>query len=337
MKSFAAIKPFIYKILPWLITVAGLYYAFRGVRWDVLLKHIGEAQPLWLSAAVVLTVVSYLLRSRRWQGLFPERVFNFLNAARVLFLGFFMNNILPARAGELVRAHMGARLASQTRTLVLATIAAERLLDGLTISFMFVAFAVGLGDPSISKELLLVAYFFGLAGILVLLVIALRQRLYALINKVNLRINSRASNYTYERLQIFINGLTPLSTRRKAPRIVVWSLIIWGVELLVYKAVTLAFSADLSLPQCVLFMVAVNFASLIPAAPAGLGVIEAVASAVLVSIGVEKELALTMVIAQHAMQYLVVGVPGAIIMFNWKKTLRQLKHEEQPLNRQPEL
>lgn len=317
-----------YRLIPWVITLVALYYAFRGVRWDILLSHIGETQPGWLAAAVVFTICSYLFRSRRWQSLFPAKVFNFSQAARVLFLGFFMNNILPARAGELVRAHMGARLARQTRTLVLATIASERLVDGLTISFMFVAFAIGVGDPSISKELLYVAYFFAATGLAVLLIIALRKQLFAAINRLNLRINSRLSNYTNDRLQVFINGLTPLSTANKLPLIIVWSLIIWGVELMVYKWITASFAAKVSMPQCVLFLVAVNFASLIPAAPAGLGVIEAVASAALVSVGIQKELALSMVIAQHAIQYLVVGIPGAVIMLTWKKNLAQLRNEQ---------
>lgn len=320
-------KKIVYKLLPWAVTLAALYYAFHGVRWDILLSHLGQARLFWILLAVTFTILSYLFRSRRWQGLFPKHVFNFPNAARVLFLGFFMNNILPARAGELVRAHMGARLGQESRTLVLATIASERLVDGLTISFMFVAFAIGIGDPNLSRELLYVAYFFGAAGIAALIVIALRQHLFQLINKISQRLNNRASNYTSARLQVFINGLTPLTAGHTVPRIVVWSLVIWGVELMVYQAVALAFSANLSLPQCVLFLVAVNFASLVPAAPAGLGVIEAIASAVLVSVGVEKELALTMVMAQHAIQYLVVGVPGAIIMFNWKKTLQSLKSE----------
>ena len=54
----------------------------------------------------------------------------------------------------------------------------------------------------------------------------------------------------------------------------------------------------------VIFLVTVNFSSLIPAAPGGIGVIEAVTKAVLVSVGVDPELALALVITQHVMQYL---------------------------------
>lgn len=322
---FSVFRKVTLRVLPWVITALALYYAFGGIDWAILLRHLGEAKPAWLGAAVLLTCISYLARSRRWQSLFQEKVFKFISAAQVLILGFFMNNVLPARAGELVRAHMGARLSNQTRTLVLATIASERLVDGLTISVMFVVFALGLGDPAISHDLLLVAYLFLAVGVAAIIVIAFRHSLFRIAGKLNKRVDNRASHYAFDRIQVFVNGLIPLSTPRKLPAIIIWSLFIWGVELLVYQAVASAFSASLTWPQCVLFLVAVNFASLIPAAPAGVGVIEAVASTVLVSVGLEREHALTMVIAQHVIQYLVVGVPGAIIMLSWKRIISQIR------------
>ena len=85
-----------------------------------------------------------------------------------------------------------------------------------------------------------------------------------------------------------------------------------------YWSVSRAYGESLTLPLCVVFMVAVNFSSLIPAAPGGIGVIEAAGTAVLVSVGVEREHALTMVLTQHVIQYLVVGIPGALAVLTWK-------------------
>ena len=128
--SQKSVKSLVFKITPWIITCVALYLAFRGVDWKVLYSHIGNADFRWLALAFVITSSSYLMRARRWQHLFPAPKLNILDSAKVLILGFFMNNILPARAGELVRAHMGAKVSGETRTLVLATVASERLADG---------------------------------------------------------------------------------------------------------------------------------------------------------------------------------------------------------------
>ena len=323
-----SLKKALYRALPWVITIISLYVAFHGINWGTLLSHINEANPSWLLAAFALTCFSYLLRSRRWQDLFPENTLSFANAARVLILGFFMNNVLPARAGEFVRAHLGGRLSGQMRTLVLATIFSERLVDGLTISIMFVIFALGLGDEGMSKDLLYVAYLFAAIALGVLVLLAFRSKIFTLIEKISARFNHKAAEYTSSRLQVFINGLSPLSSPSRLLLIGAFSIAVWGVELGVYRATTLAFQADLSWAQCVLLLVAVNFASLIPAAPGGIGVIEAVASSVLVSLGLTREHALTIVLAQHVIQYVVVGVPGAIIMLSWKKIIAQVRSEE---------
>ncbi|MBX7137469.1 MAG: flippase-like domain-containing protein [Oligoflexia bacterium] len=313
--------------VPWIITVVALYLAFEGVDWATLIAHIREVTPLLIAGALALTVCSYLFRSRRWQHLFPRPSISFSASCKVLILGFFMNNILPARAGEFVRAHMGAKVTGETRTLVLATIATERLADGVMLSLFFVAFALGLGDQSMSSGLLYVAYLFAAATASVALILVNRARVFSLADRIHQRVDNRASRYATDRLRIFMEGLSPLYSRHKFPILTLWTFVIWSVELGVYYLIQQGFNANLSLHGCVLFMVAVNFSSLIPAAPGGIGVIEWAATAVLTSIGVPREQALSMVILQHAMQYLVVGIPGAMAMLTWKKEIPEVERE----------
>jgi hypothetical protein len=312
-------------IVPWLITLIALYVAFKGVDWSALVGHLSGVDLRWVTLAFLLTATSYLLRARRWQLLFVERTIDYINSVRVLILGFFMNNVLPARTGELVRAHVGSRVTGLTRTLVLASIASERLADGLMISLLFVAFAFHIGDERVSQNLLYVACFFTIAIVGVILVLLLRQPLFEIAERASRRFPHRATRYLSDRFKIFINGLAPLCSPTRVPEIFLWSLVIWLVELGVFVSVADAFGAKLGVAECVLFLVTVNFSSLIPAAPGGIGVIEAIASAVLVSVGVQKELALTMVIAQHVIQYLVVGIPGAIILATSRGTFGRIK------------
>lgn len=302
----------------WLVTIVALYFAFRLADWGVLYQHLKSAHLGWLLLAWILTISSYIFRARRWQIFFPSALINFVQSARVLFFGFFMNNVLPARAGEFARAHLGSKITGETRTLVLATIASERLADGLTISLMFVLFSFGLGGEQLSHNLLYVAAIFGVATIGVAVVLIFRVPLFTFADKLSQRFDHKAASYTFDRFQTFINGLSPLYHKEKIPFSVAWSILIWTVELGVYYSISQAFSVDLPWSYCVLFLVTVNFSSLIPAAPGGIGVIEALASTVLVSLGLDRELALAMVISQHIIQYLSVGIPGIIVMMTLK-------------------
>ena len=296
------------------------YYAFRLADWGLLWAHLTAANQTFLFSAVCLTVASYLLRSRRWQYLFKGGdALSYIDSARVLILGFFMNNVLPARAGELVRAHLGSKVTGKTRTLVLATIASERLADGLTLSLMFVAFAFGLGGEKISQDLLYVAYLFLAVALGVALTLIFRNAIFRVLRSISDGSQGSAKHYILHRVEVFIEGLSPLFSKRRAPIISLYSIGVWLVELGAFVAITRAYQIDVGINFCVLFLVTVNFSSLIPSAPGGIGVIEALTSAVLIKLGTPRELALAMVITQHAIQYLVVGIPGAMVMLNWKK------------------
>ena len=322
-------KAFLKNLLPWIVTLTALYFAFKGLDWDTFFLHFLAGSPVLLLLAMAIMCVSYIIRGARWPLLLPHPQLKFLDSLKVLILGFFMNNVLPARAGEFVRAHVGSKVIQERRTRVLASIFGERLADGITISLLFAIFALKMGDSNLLNNFKLVALGFGAIGLGVILVIALREQVFSLVAKLSERFQGKASQFALKRAHIFVDGLSPLCDKRKIVQITILSFSVWLVELLVYFTISRAYGADLSFAQCVLFLVAVNFAGLIPAAPGGLGVIEAVGSAILISLGVPRELALTLVVTQHIMQYLVVGIPGALILGTLKKYLASLEEPEE--------
>ncbi len=327
------------KIIPWIITFVALYYVAQGIQWEAFFTHFKVANKFWIVVAILLTFFSYVLRSYRWQFFFEKRgVLTFMESIKVVFIGFLMNNILPARAGEIVRAHTGAKIAGTKRTLVLATIASERLVDGLTISFYLGLCFFGLRH--VSSKLTYVAGIFLLAAIGVVFVLLIRKKLFEIVETLSKRFDSKFISYAADRFQVFINGLAPLCRIKTFIPITIWSLSIWAVELSVYIAVVNAFNVTLSPFHCILFMVAVNFSSLIPSAPAGVGVIEAFAVGVLMTINFAPELqtpaekqtlALAMVITQHVIQFTVVGIFGLLSLISLRDKVgdfRNIKDDE---------
>ena len=317
-------KKLIFRLVAWSLTAFALYSVLHGTDWKLLSDHLKGANWWYLGGAVALTCWSYLLRAHRWRYLFDRSSLNFENACKVLLLGFYMNNVLPARTGELVRAHLGAKVTGEKRTFVLATIASERLIDGLVLSLFFLMFSFGRADSVIGTKLLYVTVIFGVATIGVMTVLTCRARLSKLASNLLKREHHPYSQYALDRVGIFLDGLMPLTNWQRLPRIAFWSLCIWLIELLVYVAIMLGFGIETNLCHSILFLVAVNFASLIPLTPGAFGVIETITVVVLASIGIPRELGLPMVLAQHLIQFFVVGIPGAMIMFTWKKKIGNL-------------
>jgi len=303
------------------VTLLGIVISIACVAWIVpsldleeLVRELKDVNPFHLFTAILLTILSYFARAWRWPFFFGSKAPNLIESYRCLILGFFMNNVLPARMGEFVRAHLVGRATRQSRSIALATIAAERLADGVTISLIFAilfTFASREAEASGAEEIFYAVYLFIAATIVAALTLAYRHYFYRLLERLGHIMPGHISKYTLARIKRFIQGLEPLMHSRRLIVLGAQSMIVWGIEMVVYFEVARAFDQPLSLGGVALFLAAVNFSSLIPAAPGGIGVIEAFASLALVHIGVPREKALAMVGTQHLIQYLVVCLPGA--------------------------
>lgn len=296
-----------------------VWWVVHSVEGEEIFARVSNVRADYLVLAVLITICSYLVRAWRWPYYFGSNAPSYSTSLRCLIVGFFMNNVLPARIGELVRAHLGGVATAQSRSKVLATIAGERLADGLTISLFFaVLFSLGRTNaaPGAAAPLYYVALLFLAASLGVVAVIVLRGALTARLERFARIMPGHLSGYTIVRVRRFIEGLEPMLRPRTCMIISLGSLLVWSIELMAYCCVAHAFNHPLNLAELSLFLAAVNFSSLIPAAPGGIGVIEAFATAALVRIGIDRETALAMVAAQHLIQIAVVGLPGAFFFWH---------------------
>lgn len=118
------------------IVLVCFYFAVLGIEWERLWTIFTTAQGSYVLAAVPVLLVSYLVRALRWHYLLPHEVRR--QSRHILFptlmIGYFANNFLPARGGELARVILMGRCDGISRSGVLATIMAERTFDGLCLS-----------------------------------------------------------------------------------------------------------------------------------------------------------------------------------------------------------
>lgn len=297
------------------VSFIAIVWIVRSVNLREVAAAVQEAHLGYLLLAVLLTIASYALRAWRWPVFFSGNHPSFADSYRCLIVGFFANNVLPARMGEFVRAHLGGRTMDRSRTTVLATIAGERLADGVAISILF-AFFFSFASSPVEREqgrvLFFAADLFAVAAAGTAAVIWARHWIYRLLGRLQQRLPGQAASYTLDRIRHFIDGLEPMLRLDKLLIISFWSFVVWFVELGVYASVAKAFSCPMTIGTTSLFLAVVNFSSLIPSAPAGVGTIEAATVGVLNHVGIVRETALAMVVVQHTIQFLVVGVPGAL-------------------------
>jgi len=111
-----------------------LYYSLRGIDWHQVWSTLASTRLGYVAFMVLLSPVSLLLRAVRWRVLLqaggPVRV---STAFWATCAGYFGNNFLPARAGELIRTMAVDAEAKLGRTFILTTALAERIVDAVAL------------------------------------------------------------------------------------------------------------------------------------------------------------------------------------------------------------
>jgi len=277
-------------------------------------ESVRQAHPSLLLMGITLMVAAYFLRGWRWR--IWQGNLSYWNSLRVILIGFMGNNILPARLGEVVRAHCAAAKANDGwgRTAALSSIAAERILDGLVLgAFGLVAIYVVHVDRRLKWALFLASLIFASLAMGLILSVRHQDRIRRLVSAANRRFPGRFTAFALNKSGQILDGVRPLGTLPRMLAAISTTAVIWAIEMGVCYFIGLACWDDMRIRTALLFLVTVNFASLVPLTVGGIGTIEAAGPLFLISSGVRPHLALAMVLLQHTGQYLFTTITGAIL------------------------
>ena len=119
------------------IAGAAVYFTLRNVSIKELMDSFKTIQYVYLLPAILLIISTYAVRAYRWQILVsPMKKVKLSAMLPPLMIGF-MGNILPARAGEVLRAYLLGKQENIPFTGAIATIVVERLFDLLMLLLLF--------------------------------------------------------------------------------------------------------------------------------------------------------------------------------------------------------
>lgn len=125
-------------IIVLIIILLSFYYVLRNVSFTELRDALISVQYVYLIPTIFLIALSFLFRAMRWRYLVSSiKEVKTANLFSPLMVGF-MGNILPGRAGELVRAYLLGKKENISFSASFATIFVERLLDMVVVLMMLI-------------------------------------------------------------------------------------------------------------------------------------------------------------------------------------------------------
>lgn len=121
--------------LSYALATACLVWVFHDYDFRDLLRRVATMNLLLVVLAIIFDVLSFVCQGLRWRLLLrPFGSISVLRATQAIYTGMFVNQVLPLKLGELLRAYLISRWTSVKLGTVATSIVIERLFDGFWLA-----------------------------------------------------------------------------------------------------------------------------------------------------------------------------------------------------------
>jgi uncharacterized protein (TIRG00374 family) len=272
------------------------------------------------------------VRAFRWRWLFPPgpRPPGIVPATMI---GYMSNNVLPLRAGEIVRIYAAARrlreAESLSRTqafwLVASTLVIERVLDSLAIVLILVTLVFFFPVPAAVEWGARILFAIDVIGVAFLVTVARAPH----VGRRNLTwLTRRWPSVERTALGLFdtaLRGLDGIRTPSHALRVAAWTVPVWVMPAAGAWAMLRAVHLDLPFIAGWVVLAFVGLSISVPSAPGYVGVFHAAATAALAVFGVPRETGLAYALLYHASALVPITVVGWIYLLREQLSLGEAR------------
>lgn len=291
--------------------------------WRIDFHQIGTAiasfQWPYLIIGFSFLAVGYSMRILRWsvmlraagaQSSFSRCVAPFLGSIA-------LNNVLPARLGDVIRALVFPAALGITRTVSTGSLVLERLIDLATLLCFLTVALLAFPTANVPDGVKLSATAMAVLTFTALLAVVASSGIFS---RLCLHWSDRDFFGKYSslvrRALVAVSALlTSFKAMSRAPVmlfVVVLSAVVWAGEAGVFWALLAGFGISLSPAAAGLVMVIATLATLVPSSPGYVGPFHLAAFAAITVLGSSPEVAASFAVLAHAAIWLPTTLAGAI-------------------------
>lgn len=324
-----------------LVSAALLLWVLRDVSPAIVWTELSRSNPWLFFWSTVAATIIFPIRALRWRVILEPVApgIPFGPLWRATAIGMMINNVLPARAGELARAFALTREVPRVSlSTSVASLVVDRLFDAVVllalglVAFMDPAFPANAkigGQPLADWALGGIALTGALLAIVYLLVFFPRA-LIVTFEIFSRRISPKLEERGRVALQRFSDGLSVMRSPRRFFLVFLWTLVHWLISGLGTWLGFLAVGIDLPFSAALFVQTVTGFGVALPSAPGFFGVFEAIAVLTLAVYGVSAALATTWAIGFHILTFIPITLIGAYYFVHLGMHFRDLEAAPEP-------
>jgi glycosyltransferase 2 family protein len=250
------------------ISLASLAWVFARFPYAEMGEHLRTMHWGWLFLAIGIEVGSFLLDAWRWRELLrPASAPSYEAAVQSVFAGLFVNDLLPARAGEAVRCFLLSYKTDIHLPLVITSLVILRVMDGICIVILYFATFWAVESPDLVTGVMTL-YAAVVGALVVLLLFALFRRQHA---------HHFVSNSSWAaRFAHFLDEIHNLGNWRELRIVMVFSGFYWVMQICAFWAIARAAGFYYNFGEMTYVFILKSVGTLVPTAPAGVGAFQAI-------------------------------------------------------------
>jgi len=322
------------------LSAALIYWTLHGISPTEVAHRLSQADPVLFAAATFCATAIFALRARRWQTILEPVAGKLPLGAlwRSTAIGMMVNNIVPARAGEIARAYALTRESPVPFATSLASLAVDRLFDAIVLLLLA---ATALLDPALSSSDTLagrpLSSFATGAGTLVLILVAglyalvfFPTQLLRLFELFARRVSPSVEERGRRVLQTFVQGLSVLREPGRFAAVFGWTLLHWLLNALGFWLSFRAVGITSPFSSALFLQAFIALGTAVPALPGFFGVFEYMSVQGLAVYGVSQQTAATWAIGYHLFSFIPITLIGAYYFTRLGVRLRDLQPSADP-------
>ncbi len=314
-------------VLGFMISIVLFYFSLRGIEFREIWETLKRTNPGLAFMPLVFIATAISLSSFRWSRISGPNV-RFRETFAAMLIGMFINNVLPARLGEVARGYVLCRKNDFSFTYSISTVLLDRFFDltGLLI-LMFMFFPSGSLPPMVSQGIYAIM---GLLAFCVLMIILLSRESFA--NHLSRKFTSIEKSF----LSRFAKRVIEIQENLKrigSPMTIIFfisiSVLTW-LSMSVALWVVIRALGIQSVPfTCIPFVCALlNIGITVPSSPGYVGVYQFLLVYLLSIFDVPRHEGFTISILYHASWYIPYTIVGFLFLLKEHLHIRDIQRLE---------
>ncbi len=305
-------------IFSYLISIIFIVLIIYLIDLKEVLKQILQFGVQAFIISLTISFSTFIFRGLRWKFLLkPFTEIKLKDSIKIMCIGFFSNNFLPARLGEFVRTYVLSKKQKISKTIAFSSVLVDRLVEMIILIILF-GFLLIL-YPTISFQIQAIILFPITLFVIIFLLFFSSHKFVNILKPLVQKISFLKNRENF--LEDFFSGGKAFRTGLKNQLIIFISgLISWILVWINFYFIAVNLGINISFIQIGLLLVLVMFVTLIPSAPGFIGTFEAAFAFYFTLIGLNAIQGITLAILIHLIDYITVFILGIYSFHSFELT-----------------